>query len=271
MPNVSIAWKGSVVAITGGSRGIGREIAKAASARGATVGLIARSLPDLEETASALPGRSGVAVADVAAADQIHAALAQLAADLGPIDILVNNAGLGAYGAFADAGGDLAERLMRANFFGAVHAVDAVIGDMIRRRSGHIVMIGSIAGKLGAPFEAAYSASKFALTGFSEALAVELGPRGIGLSMVHPGPVDTGFFVARGTPYARRFPRPVRPEQGAAAVIRSVDHDRFETIVPRWLQFAVLVRTIAPGLYRAGAVRSTASANASENGAHPCG
>jgi short-subunit dehydrogenase len=260
MPNMAVAWNGSVVAITGGSRGIGRKIAEAASARGASVGLIARSLPDLEDTASALPGRSATAVADVAHGDQVRAALAQLASELGPIDILVNNAGLGGYGAYAEAGADLVERLMRANFFGAVHAVDAVVGDMIGRRRGHIVMIGSIAGKLGAPFEVAYSASKFAMTGFSEALAVELAPHGIGLSMVHPGPVDTGFFAARGVPYARRFPRPVTAERVAAEVIRSVDRNRFEAIVPRWLQFAVLVRTIAPGLYRSGATRSTREA-----------
>jgi short-subunit dehydrogenase len=256
MAGVSITWNGAVVAITGGSRGIGRKIAEAASARGAAVGLLARSQPDLEETASALPGRTATAVADVARRDQVQTALAQLASELGPIDILVNNAGLGSYGAHVEAGGELVQRLMGANFFGAVHAVDAVVGDMISRRRGHIVMLGSIAGKLGAPFEAAYSASKFAMTGFSEALAVELAPHGVGLSMVHPGPVDTGFFAARGVPYARRFPRPVSPDRVAAAVIRSVERDRFETVVPRWLQFAIVVRSIAPGIYRAGAIRS---------------
>ena len=251
-----------MVAITGASRGIGRAVAEAASARGASVGLIARSPSDLEKAAAALTGPSSVAAADIADPAQLEAALSAIEAALGPVDILVNNAGIGAFGPYVDAGAELVERLMRVNFFAAAHAVDAVVGGMTERRRGHIVMLGSIAGRLGAPYEAAYSASKFAMTGFSEALAVELAPKGVKVSMVHPGPVDTNFFDARGVPYARRWPRPVTPQRVAAAVIRSVERERFETMVPGWLQFPTVVRALAPRLYRAGASRATTPSEA---------
>jgi short-subunit dehydrogenase len=253
-----VRWDQSVAVVTGASRGIGRVVAKQAAARGATVGLMARSQPDLDATLAAIGGKGATAIADMAEPEQVRAAMAQLADTLGPIDILVNNAGIGAYGAFAEEGPAVAERLMRTNYLGAVYATDAVLASMIERRRGHIVMLGSIAGRLGAPFEAAYSASKFALTGLTEALAVELAAHGIGVSMVNPGPVDTGFFDARGVPYARRFPRPVSPQRVASAVITAVERNRLEQVVPRWLRGAMVVRTIVPGLYLRGAKRATA-------------
>jgi short-subunit dehydrogenase len=264
MHPVALTWDGSVVLVTGASRGIGREVVEAAAARGARVGMVARSQGDLEAALAAIGGRGATAVADVAEPQQLHAAIQQLVAALGPVDILVNNAGIGAYGAFAEAGPDVAERLMRTNYLGAVHATSAVIGSMIQRRHGHVVMVGSIAGRLGAPFEAAYSASKFAMTGLTEALAVELAPHGIGVSMVNPGPVETGFFAARGVPYARRFPRPVSPQRVAAGVMTAVERNRLEIVIPRWLRAAIIVRTLVPGLYLRGATRATAPTTATQ-------
>jgi short-subunit dehydrogenase len=261
---VPLSWDGSVVVVTGASRGIGREVAEAASARGAVVGLVARSQSDLDLTLAAIGGRGATAVADVGEPHQLQAAIERLTAALGPVDILVNNAGIGAYGSFADAGPDVAERLMRTNYLGAVHATRAVVGSMIQRHRGHIVMVGSIAGRLGAPFEAAYSASKFAMTGLTEALAVELAPHGIGVSMVNPGPVATGFFETRGVPYARRFPRPVTPQRVAAAVMTAVERNRLEMVVPRWLRVGMIVRILVPGLYVRGATRATAPTTATQ-------
>ena len=97
-------WGGATTIVTGASRGIGRAVAEAAAARGARVGLIARSEDDLREVVAEPGRRRPYAVADVADPDALAAALARLEADLGPTDVLVANAGIGAYGAFADLG-----------------------------------------------------------------------------------------------------------------------------------------------------------------------
>ena len=137
-----------------------------------------------------------------------------------------------------------------------MYVVRAALPSMVERRRGHVVIVGSIAGRIGAPFEAVYSATKFAQVGLAEALAVELSPFGIGVSMVNPGPVDTGFFEARGHAYERAVPRKVAPERVAKAVIRAVEGGRLEQVVPRWLRSAVAFRHLVPRLYESATRRS---------------
>lgn len=117
--------------------------------------------------------------------------------------------------------------------------------------------IASAAGRLGAPFEAAYSASKFAVVGLSEALAAEVGALGVTVSLVNPGPVSTRFTEARGVPLQRGVPRPLRTERIAGAVVAAVEGDRFEQTLPRWLGVGSIARALAPGLYRRGLLRAT--------------
>jgi short-subunit dehydrogenase len=186
----------------------------------------------------------------------LTAALADLETSLGGLDVLVANAGIGAYGAFADIDMEFAERLIRVNVLGTLHAVHAVLPGMIARRRGHIVVLGSIAGRIGAPFEAVYSASKFAQVGFTEALAVEVSPYGVGVSMVNPGPVQTDFFDARGHSYDRTRPKQVPARQVAEAVLKAVEHDRLEQLVPGWFKPAVVVRHLVPPLFRWGTRRT---------------
>ncbi|MBI2170147.1 MAG: SDR family NAD(P)-dependent oxidoreductase, partial [Actinobacteria bacterium] len=104
--------------------------------------------------------------------------------------------------------------------------------------------------------EAAYSASKFAQVGLTEALSVELAPFGVGVSMVNPGPVATGFFDARGHAYERKTPKPVSADAVAAVVMAAVEKNRLEPYVPRWLRQASLARHLVPPIYRVG-TRST--------------
>ena len=127
---------------------------------------------------------------------------------------------------------------------------------MIERRRGHIVTMGSIAGRLGSPFEAIYSATKFAAVGLTEALVVELEPYGIGVSMVNPGPVTTHFGEARGHPYDRKSPKPVPPEAVAKAVIKAVEGDKHEQYVPASFRPAVAIRHLVPAVFRYGSKRS---------------
>jgi 3-oxoacyl-[acyl-carrier protein] reductase len=251
-----VEWGDATTVVTGASRGIGRAVAEAAATRGARLGLIARSEDDLREVVAGLGEPARYAVADVADPDALATAIARLEAELGPPDVLVANAGIGAYGAFADLTAEEAERIVRVNVLGTVHALRAVVGGMIERRRGHIVTIGSIAGRIGSPFEAIYSATKFAGVGLTEALAVELEPYGIGVSLVNPGPVATDFGVARGHPYDRARPRPVPAEDVALAVVRAVERDRHEQYVPAAFRPAVAVRHLAPPLFRWGTRRS---------------
>jgi 3-oxoacyl-[acyl-carrier protein] reductase len=254
---------GAVAIITGASRGIGRATARALHDRGATVGLVARSRDELHALARELGARAGVAIADIADRDQVDNAIAHLAGTLGPVDILVNNAGIGAYASMLEAAPDTYEHLMRVNYLGTVYATRAVLDSMVSRRRGHIVNVASIAGKVGAPFEAAYSASKFAVVGMSESLAAEVHPFGIAVSLINPGPVDTDFTNARGVPFQRSIPRPMRPERVASAVVKAIEEDRFEQTFPRWLRSGIVARAIAPSLYRKGLFRDSAKDAAS--------
>jgi short-subunit dehydrogenase len=246
-----------VALVTGASRGIGREVARQAAERGARVGLVARSAGDLDEVLSLIDGRGVAVPADVADPIQVADAVRAVEEALGPVDVVVANAGIGAYGPFAATDAAEVERLTRVNWLGTAHVVRAVLPGMVERRRGHVAVVASIAGRMGAPFEALYSATKFAQVGLAEALAVEVAPFGVGVSVVNPGPVATDFFAARGHPYDRRVPRPVRPERVATAVVEAVERERAERFVPRWLRQALVSRVLVPPLYRWGARRAT--------------
>jgi 3-oxoacyl-[acyl-carrier protein] reductase len=143
-----------VVLVTGASRGIGAAVASAAAAKGARVALIARTEDDLKTVLAKLGDRGAFATADVADPAALGSAIGSLEGELGPIDVLVANAGIGAYGPFADIEPDELERLVRVNVLGTMYVIRAVLPGMIARRRGHIVTIGSIAGRIGSPFEA---------------------------------------------------------------------------------------------------------------------
>ena len=247
---------GKVVLVTGASRGIGAAVATAVAAKGARVALVARTERDLGAVLAKLGGTGAVATADVADPAALAAAVETLEADLGPIDVLVANAGIGAYGPFVDIEPEELERLVRVNVLGTMYAIRTVLPGMIARRRGHVVTIGSIAGRIGSPFEAVYAATKFAGVGLTEALAVEVEPYGIGVSVVNPGPVDSDFGNARGHPYDRERPKPVPAEDVATAVVKAIEQGRDEQYVPTWLRPAVVTRHLLPPLFRWGTKRS---------------
>jgi short-subunit dehydrogenase len=247
---------GAVALVTGGSRGIGRAVATAVAARGATVGLVARNEPELRAVLDEIDGHGTVAVADISSRGETERAVSRVQAELGPIDVVVANAGIGQYGPFVDADPAQFEQLVAVNVLGTMYVLRASLPAMVERRKGHVVIVGSVAGRLGTPFEAVYSATKFAEVGIGESLAVELSAFGIGVSLVNPGPVDTDFFDARGHAYDRSFPKKVPPEQIAEAVIRAVEQRRFEQLIPRWLRPTLLFRHLAPPLYESGTRRS---------------
>jgi len=245
-----------VVVVTGASRGIGAAVARAVAAKGARVGLIARTTDDLQAVLDQLSTRGAMVAADVADPAALSKAIATLEGELGPVDVLVANAGIGAYGPFADIEDEELERLVKVNVLGTMYAIREVLPGMIARRRGHIVTIGSIAGRIGSPFEAVYSATKFAGVGLTEALAVEVEPYGVGVSLVNPGPVETDFGNARGHPYDRDRPKPVSAEAVADAVVDAIEHNKHELYVPQWFRPAVVLRHLVPPMLRWGSKRS---------------
>jgi short-subunit dehydrogenase len=254
-----VKWNGTVALISGASRGIGAEVARQAVARGSRVGLVARPSADLDLLSKELGDACVVASADVTSSIELAAAVNTVETQLGPIDVVVNNAGVGLYGAFLDADMDDIERMIQTNYLGAARLLKAVLPRMVERRRGHLVSVGSISGRIGSPFEAAYSASKFAMTGLSESLSVELAPFGIGVSLVNPGPVDTTFFASRGHLYERKHPKQVSAARVARQVIRAVEHNRAEVFVSPLLRQALVFKTLVPPVFQVGTRRAFAT------------
>ena len=178
--------------------------------------------------------------------------IAQANRHFGRIDILVNNAGYSRWTLARDATVEDFEDMMQTNYFGTVYATKAVLPLMLARRSGHIVNVSSIAGRLGTPHHTHYCATKFAMTGFSESLWYELRDTGVGVTVVNPGVIDTELFEH---PSFATFPaenraRMIPVRRLTDAVIDAVRHDRPEITVPKYFALGIVVRHLAPGLFR---------------------
>jgi short-subunit dehydrogenase len=181
-------------------------------------------------------------------------AAAGIAADAlgvhGRIDVLVANAGLGWSGPFAEMRADEIDQLLAVDLLAPLQLVRCLLPPMIERGSGHIALVGSIAGRTAVAGEAVYAATKAALDVFAESLRLEIRGSGVTVSLTIPGVVDTGFFSARGRPYDRKRPRPLPATEVAQALVDGITNDRAEIWIPGWLRVAPAVRALAPGLYR---------------------
>jgi NAD(P)-dependent dehydrogenase (short-subunit alcohol dehydrogenase family) len=188
-------FDGRTVLVTGGSRGLGLILARKLASRGARVAICARNEAELARARDDV-GRYGaeplVVACDVADAAEARRCVARVEDALGPIDVLVNNAGRIVVGPEAAMTLDDYRRTMDVNFFGALHVVDAALPAMRRRRAGRIVNIGSFGGKVAVPHLLPYTASKFALVGWSEGLRAELASDGVVVTTVVPGLLRTG-------------------------------------------------------------------------------
>ena len=241
---------GKTALITGASSGIGRATALEMARRGVHVVLVARREDPLAKTAEecrAAGVRATAVAADVTHRDQIF----RIAADFPDIDILINNAGFARFDFVAEAViGDLRE-MMETNFFGAVNCTQAVLPRMLARGSGSIVNVSSITGIMGFARMSGYCATKFALTGFTEALRDEVIGRGVRVALVCPGTTETDFFVTaeRGKmPAASRLALAVSPERVARAVCDAAEDGRYRRIVPAFSTFFMRLKEISPRL-----------------------
>jgi len=239
------------VAITGGSSGIGAATARAFAARGSQVAIAGRNVPALRRVAAAtnavcLPGdlrEPGCARQTVDAA----------AGALGGLDILVSNAGIGWAGPFASMSEADIDALLDVNLRAAAHLAGAAIPHL--KRGGRLVFVGSVAGLVGVPGEAWYSATKAGLGCLADALRAELLQAGVGVTLVSPGVVDTAYFQRRNEPYQRRHPKLMSAEAAAEAIVDAVSRGRDDVVVPSWLMFPARVKASFPRLYRLLAAR----------------
>ncbi len=204
-------WKQKIVAVTGGSAGLGLAIAQAFAGRGASVVLIARDQGRLDRAVDELQplNVSGVS-ADVTDIGAAQSAFDQIVTQHGRLDVLINNVGKSVRIDLDKTTPDIYREYMEVNFLSAVHCTRAAI-DAIAKTSGHIVNIGSLSSKTAWPFMAPYSTSKFALAAYTHQLRLE-GPQNIHYMLVCPGPIkrpDSGLRYdkqAKGLPARARKP-----------------------------------------------------------------
>ena len=245
--------RGAHVLITGASSGIGRATALELARRGARLSLAARREAELEAVAGACRAAGAEArvfVADVSDRSACLALVAGAERELGPLDALVNNAGFAIFDPVAEADPAHAESMVRTNYLGTLWCLQAALPGMIERKRGSIVNVGSIAGIMGYARMGAYCASKFAVTGLTEALRSEVKGRGIDVSLVAPGTTSTDFFVTaeKGKmPAASRLVLAIPPERVARSVVRALESGKARIIVPAGAHLYMRFKEWMPG------------------------
>ena len=232
--------------LTGATGGLGRAIAAALAARGASLVLSGRKPEALEALAAELPGEGHrVLPADLAESG----AAEKLAAEAGEVDILVANAGLPGSGWLTDFTPEQVTRALRVNLEAPMLLARALFPAMIERGSGQLVFVASLSGKAASPRNSIYNATKFGLRGFALGLRTDLGPRGVGVSLVSPGFIrEAGMFADSGAK-----PPPGMgtgtPEQVGAAVVKAIERDKVElTVAPLPLRALAHLGLASPGL-----------------------
>ena len=243
-------FKNKVVLITGASSGIGKETAIEFAKLGANIVLVARRKDKLDQVANELKEfhvSSLVCQCDISKKDQVKEMSKMVLEKFDFIDILVNNAGFAIYGTVSDLSIDEIESQMETNYFGMIYCIKNFLPSMLKKKSGHIVNVASVAASFGLPGIASYCASKFATLGFSEGLKHELKNTGVGITVVSPIMVRTNFFDHPSFETMPRYsPMSLSSKTVAKTILKAANSPRLEIIVPSVVRGAVWMKNTFP-------------------------
>lgn len=242
-----------VVLITGGSSGLGEQIAYESAKQGAVVIVCARNIEALQavsERCEVLSGRgSRYYELDMEKPEQIEQVYNEIHREFPRIDVLVNNAGFGLFRDFLEFDMATAEKMFRVNVLGLMYLTQKVALQMAEIGSGHIVNIASQGGKMATAKSSIYSATKFAVLGFSNALRLELKPLNVKVTTVNPGPIDTRFFDIAdesGTYLESVGKMVLNPVKLSQQIVRSFGTSRREINAPGVMEVASKLYTLFP-------------------------
>ena len=237
-----------VAIVTGASSGIGRATALALAKQGACVALAARradALLELSEQIKALGREVLVLPTDVTRQEHVEAMVQTALSEWGRVDILISNAGEYIQGPIIELDPADLQRSLDVNYFGGVYCIKAVLPHMLAQKSGHIVTVTSMDGKIGLPPDAPYVSAKFALTGFMEVLRQEVSDQGIAVTNVLPGRVDT--VMIEHLRFSWVSPK-ISPETVARAILDAIRKRKPIVIVPPQAKLLYYINVFAPRL-----------------------
>jgi NAD(P)-dependent dehydrogenase (short-subunit alcohol dehydrogenase family) len=254
---VSYSIAGKNVLITGASSGIGAALAEGFAERGATVGICARRADRLAEVLERVqkhaPDSKSWTI-DLADLDAVTRFATEADDELGGIDVLVNNAGIPKRRTVQALTPDVVADVMLINYLSPVRLTLALLPGLIER-GGRIVNISSVAARLGPPAEAAYSASKAALTAFSESMQVDLRDTGVRVHLINPGVIDTELFHLPDNDAAMTDDVEALPTDAIVQpVLDALDTGAIETYVPDWFKDIAAGKFGDPDGYLAGTI-----------------
>lgn len=245
----SLDGKGALV--TGATGGIGGAIVRALHTQGATVAMSGTRKEKLQDLAAELKDRVHILPCDLSDREAVGKLAGEAEAAVGELDILVNNAGIGAMGLFEQADPQRVRKLMEVNFFALVEMTRLALPVLKQGNKPMIVNVSSILGRRGAPHNSEYSASKFAVAGFSESIRAELAGQGVDVLVVSPGTTATEFFdkviQKTGEP---TWPEhaPVTSEAVAKSMVRAIRRGSHEIIPYRWGKLLCWLNRLSPRL-----------------------
>jgi short-subunit dehydrogenase len=252
---MAIELKGKVVLITGASSGFGEDAARLFAREGASVVLAARRIDRMQAEVERLQDQGAEAMAtpvDVTNRADIENMVKSVLENYKKIDILFNNAGFGRLDWLENLSParDI-ETQIAVNLTGLIEVTRAVLPHMQERRAGHIINMSSVAGWIGLPMYSIYSATKFGVRGFTDALRREASPLGIQVSGIYPGPAQTEFFMHTGKSQAKHFApawTSMTSEYVASQVVKVAKHPRRRTVLPGWAAPAIWLDETFPAL-----------------------
>lgn len=243
MGEAHIAWK--TAWITGASSGIGLELARLLDGKVTHLAVSARSQDKLSKLAAQCKNVVSYPL-DVTDADAVVDSVGDIEAAAGPIDLAVLNAGVWQLMDVAELDLKAIRTGIEVNYMGVVHAINALLPGMLARGAGQIAIVASVAGYRGLPRSAAYGPTKAALINLAETLRTELEPRGITVSVVNPGFVDTP--MTRDNPFP--MPNIIPAKDAAQSLLAGLERRKYEIIFPRAFVFAMkLLRLLPNAMY----------------------